>query len=75
MSARSAPRILSIKCNRECTFLFLNFLITGLSNSSAYCLFEIEARPFWFPSYFEFLSLLNASSRNILSEAVLLVKS
>ena len=31
--ARSAPQILSIKV--ECTFLFLNFLKTGLCNSSA----------------------------------------
>ena len=33
MSARPAPQILSVK--GECTFLLLNFLITGLCNSSA----------------------------------------
>ena len=38
-SARFAPQILSIK--GECTFLLLNFLIVGLCNSSANCLFEI----------------------------------
>ena len=35
ISARSAPQILSIK--GDCTFLFLNFLIIGLYNSSANC--------------------------------------
>ena len=39
ISARSAAQILSIKV--ECTFLFLNFLIIGLRNSSANSLFEI----------------------------------
>ena len=39
ISARSAPQILCIK--GECTFLFLNFLIIGLCNSSANTLFEI----------------------------------
>ena len=39
ISARSATQILSIKV--ECTFLFLNFLIIGLCNSSANSLFEI----------------------------------
>ena len=33
VSAALAPQTLSI--NDECTFLFLNFLITGLCNSSA----------------------------------------
>ena len=33
ISARSAPQILSMK--HECSFLFSNFLITGLCNSSA----------------------------------------
>ena len=37
MSAISAPQKLSIKV--ECTFLFLNFLIIGLCNSSANYLF------------------------------------
>ena len=36
ISARSAPQVLSII--DECTFLFLNFLIIGLCNSSANCL-------------------------------------
>ena len=39
ISVRLAPKILSIK--GECTFLFLNFLIIGLCNSSANSLFEI----------------------------------
>ena len=39
VSTRSAPQILSIK--GDCTFLFLNFLIIGLCNSSADSLFEI----------------------------------
>ena len=39
ISAGSAPQILSIK--DECTFLFLNFLIIGLCNSSTNYLFEI----------------------------------
>ena len=39
ISARSVPQILSIK--DECAFSFLNFLITGLCNSSANSLFEI----------------------------------
>ena len=33
ISARSAPQTLSIK--GDCTFLLLNFIITGLGNSSA----------------------------------------
>ena len=39
ISVRSAPQILSIE--DQCTFLFLNFLIIGLRNSSANSLFEI----------------------------------
>ena len=39
ISERSAPQIFSIK--GECTFLFLNFIITGLCYSSANSLFEI----------------------------------
>ena len=39
ISARSAYQILSIKV--ECTFLFMNFLITGLCNFSANSLLEI----------------------------------
>ena len=39
--ARSATQILCIKDNY--TFRFLNFLIIGLSNSSANCLFSIIA--------------------------------
>ena len=39
ISVRSVPQILSIKV--ECTFLFKNFLITGLCDSSANFLFEI----------------------------------
>ena len=39
ISARSAPHILSTK--DECTFLFSNFLIIGLCNSSAICLLDI----------------------------------
>ena len=39
ISARTAPQILSIKV--ECTFLFFNFLIIGLCNSSANSLLEI----------------------------------
>ena len=39
ISARSAPQILFIK--DECTFLFLNFLIIDLCNSSANSLFDI----------------------------------
>ena len=39
ISARSAPQILSIK--GDCTFLFLNFLIIGLCNSSANCWSDI----------------------------------
>ena len=39
MLARSAPQILFIK--GECTFLFWDFLMTGLRNSSANFLFEI----------------------------------
>ena len=39
MSAASPPQILSIKA--ECTFLYSNFPIIGLCNSSANCLFEI----------------------------------
>ena len=37
ISARAAPQILSIK--GECTFLFLNFLMIGLRNSSVNSLF------------------------------------
>ena len=40
ISARSAPQILSIK--DDCTFLFLNFLVIGLCNSSANSLLEIS---------------------------------
>ena len=39
ISSKSAPQILSIK--GDCTFLFLDFLIIGLCNSSANSLFEI----------------------------------
>ena len=39
ISARSAPQILSKK--HECAFLFSNFLIIGLCNSSANSLFDI----------------------------------
>ena len=39
ISDRSAPQILSIK--DDCTFLFLNFLVIGLCNSSANSLLEI----------------------------------
>ena len=39
ISARSAPQVLSIKV--EFTFLFLNFLITGLCISSVNSLFDI----------------------------------
>ena len=39
ISAKSAPQILSIK--GDCIFLFLNFLVIGLCNSSANSLFEI----------------------------------
>ena len=39
ISARSAPKIFSIK--GECTFLFLNFVVIGLCNSSANSLFQI----------------------------------
>ena len=39
ISARTAPQILSVKV--ECTFVFLNFLIIGLRNSSANVWFEI----------------------------------
>ena len=39
ISARSAPQILSIK--GECTFLFSNFLIIGLCNSSANFLLDL----------------------------------
>ena len=34
----------------------------------------IEASPRWHPPHFEFLEILNALSRYILSEAVILVK-
>ena len=37
ISARSAPQILTL--NDEYAFLFLNFLIIGLCNSSANCSF------------------------------------
>ena len=39
ITARSASQILSVK--DECTFLFSNFLIIGLCNSSAICLLDI----------------------------------
>ena len=39
MSARSAPQMLSLK--EEETLRFSNFLIIGLCNSSANCLFHI----------------------------------
>ena len=71
-------------------FLFLNFLMICLYNSSAKSLFPflavpseffflknfqtIEAVPLWYPSYFEFLVILNALSHNISLESVLLVK-
>ena len=56
--------MLSIKGER--TFLFFNFLITGLHNSLANALFET----------FLFLTedILNVLSPNILSEAVLLIE-
>ena len=38
-------------------------------------LLAIEARTLCYPSYFGFIAILNAVSRNISSEAVLLVKS
>ena len=38
-------------------------------------LLPIEARPIWHPSYFGFLLISNALSRNILSEAILPDKS
>ena len=39
MSRRSELQIMSIKV--DCTFLFSNFLVTGLCNSSANSLLEI----------------------------------
>ena len=89
--------------------LFLNFLISGLRNSSANSFFDIFSFltvhlfrvakvsdhagvaaspevyfiktfrdhwsiPRWYPSYFEFLAILKASSPNVLLEAVLSVK-
>ena len=39
ISARPAPQTWSIK--GDCTFIFLNFLIIGLCNSSVNSLFEI----------------------------------
>ena len=39
ISATSEPQVLSIK--GECTFLFLNFLIIGLCNSSPNSLLDI----------------------------------
>ena len=36
---RSAPQVSSIKC--DCTFLFSNFLITGLCNFSTNCSCDI----------------------------------
>ena len=47
---------------------------TGRGNSSKN-LQIIEARPFKYPSYFGFLAILSTLSCNILSVAVLLVKS
>ena len=38
-------------------------------------LWTFEARPYWFPSQFGFLAILNTSPYNTLSEAVLLGKS
>ena len=35
---------------------------------------HLEARPLWYPFYFAFLAILNAISRNILSEVALLGK-
>ena len=54
ISARSAPQILSIK--GDSTFLLLNFIITGLCNSSANsCVAEFKGRLF---EIFSFLILL-----------------
>ena len=50
ISARSAPQVLSIKV--ECTFSFLNFLITGLCKSSA-------------NSWSDILSFFNAAARSL----------
>ena len=67
----------------ECTFILLDFVIIGLYTSFANSLLEIfsfliplpEVRPFWNPSYFGSLAILNALSRNTLSANVYLFKS
>ena len=50
ISARSASQILFMKV--KCTFLFLNFLIIGLCNSSAYSLVEIISFLMPLPEFF-----------------------
>ena len=51
MSAKSTPRMLSLNC--EYTFLLLNFLTTGLCNSSAkILLFSVRSKELGFAVYF-----------------------
>ena len=83
ISVRSAPQILSIKGN--CTFLVLKFLLIGLCNSSANSSLETTLFLIPLPKIFSqkpyrplkqfHVEVSSALSRNILSEAVLLVKS
>ena len=42
---------------------------------NAFFLQTIETRSHWYPSYFGFLAITNALSRNALFEAILLGKS
>ena len=88
MSARSAPQILSIK--GDCTFLIIGLCnFSGNSLSEIFSFFITASRSFFYQKIYKplkqdlfdvhrisiFLAILNALSRNILSEAVLLVKS
>ena len=59
----------------NCWSNVLSLSISLLAASLSKDLYTIEARPLWYQSYFGFLAILNALSRNILSEAIPLVKS
>ena len=64
-------------CNSsaDCWCDIFSFLLKLQEVFSSRKLWNIEASLRWYPSYFRFLTLLNALSHNIVSEAVLLVKS
>ena len=62
-------------CNSlaNCSFFKISLLTPPLLDFLSKNLKTVEARPLWYPSYFEILAKLNALSLKTLSEAVLLL--